>query len=139
MNTLTSAKTTICLYSFVNALTAGLIPLAVVRRSIIINEIDRQLELGVDEHMLAYVLWNLLNGIVHSTQEECIHIESIVEGDRTMIRVKNAGTYFYRTVSHGFRQVQHAAEQLGASISIDQTVNYGTTVALTLHHRLNAA
>ena len=135
MNTLTRNNTTISLHSFVNALTVGLMPLAVVRNSIIINEIDRQLELDVDEHMLAYVLWNLLNRVVHSTQQECIHIESIVDGDRTMIRVRNAGFYFYRTVAQNFRQVQHAAEQLGGSISIDQTVGHGTTIALTLHHR----
>ncbi len=139
MNTLNCTPGKIRLHNFVNALTDGLLPLAVDRRSLIVNEIDRRLELGIDEHMLAYVLWNLLNRVVHSTREECITIESVVEGDRMMIRVRNAGAYFYRTVSQGFRQVQHAAEQLGGSISIDQTTSYGTTVALTLHRNLNAA
>ena len=82
--------------------------------------------------MLAYVLWNLLDRAISSTQNECIHIESVIEGDTTLIRVRNAGTYFYRTISHGFRQVQYAAEKLGGSISIDYTSNTTTTIALSL-------
>jgi hypothetical protein len=139
MNTLNSTSSRIFLRDFVNALTDGLLPLAVDRKSLILNDIDRQLELNADEHMLAYVLWNLLNRVIHSTQEECIHIESVVSGGHTMIRVRNAGIYFYRTVSQAFRQVQFAAEQLGGSISIDHCGTHGTSVALTFHHDLNAA
>lgn len=139
MNTLNSTSSRIFLHDFVNALTDGLLPLAVDRKSLILNEIDRRLELDADEHMLAYVLWNLLNRVIHSTHEECIRVESITNGDHTMIRVRNAGAYFYRTVSQGFRQVQHAAEQLGGSISIDQSDDHGTTVALTFRHDLHAA
>ncbi len=122
----------ISLHHFVDELTLGLLPMAVSRKSIIINQIDRNLQVGSDENMLAYVLWNLLDRAVSSTQNECIHIESITDGDTTHIRVLNAGPYFYRTVCHGFRQVQHAAERLGGTISIDYTGNTSTTIALTL-------
>jgi len=127
------------LHRFVDELLTGLIPLAVSRRSLIINQIDRNIELGSDENMLAYVLWNLLNRVVSSTQNECIQIESVCEGDHTMIRVRNAGVYFYRTVCHGFRQVQHAAEKIGGSISIDYTTQTTTTVALTIQNDQRAA
>src|SRR5216684_7134213 len=96
----------ISLHHFVDELTLGLLPLAVSRKIIILNQIDRNLQVGSDENMLAYVLWNLLDRVVSSTQNECIHIESEAEGDKTLIRVRNAGVYFYRTISHGFRQVQ---------------------------------
>ena len=122
----------ISLHSFVDDLTLELLPLAVGRKSIIINQIDRDLQIGSDENMLAYVLWNLLDRAVSSTRSECIHIESVIEGDTTFIRVRNAGTYFYRTLCHGFRQVQHAAEKLGGTISIDYTSNTSTTIALAL-------
>ena len=123
----------ISLHRFVDDLTAGLVPFAVSRKSIIINQIDKEIEIGSDENMLAYVLWNLLDRAVSSTQNECIHIESQTTCEGTMIRVRNAGTYFYRTVCHGFRQVQYAAEKLGGTISIDYTGDASTTVALTLH------
>jgi len=122
----------ISLHHFVDELTLGLLPLAVSRKTILINQIDRDLRVGSDENMLAYVLWNLLDRAVSSTQNECIHIESVVEGDTTLIRVRNAGIYFYRTISNGFRQVQYAAEKLGGTISIDYNTDTTTTIALTL-------
>ena len=122
----------ISLHHFVDELTLGLLPSAVSRKSLIINQIDRGLQIGSDENMLAYVLWNLLDRVISSTQNECIHIESVTEGDTTLIRVRNAGTYFYRTVCHGFREVQYAAEKLGGTISIDYTSNTSTTIDLTL-------
>jgi hypothetical protein len=130
--------TNISLHRFVDELTAGLLPRAVGRKTIIINQIDRDLEVGSDENLLAFVLWNLLDKAVESTQNECIHVESICNGGSTMIRVRNAGVYFYRSCANCFRQVQDAAEKLGGTISIDSW-DMSTTVALTLHKDLRAA
>src|SRR5258708_16310650 len=130
--------TTIILHQFGDELTAGLLPRAVSRKTLIINQIDRNLEVGSDENLLAFILWNLLDKAVESTQNECIHVESVCEGESTMIRVRNAGVYFYRSCANCFRQVQDAAEKLGGTISIDSW-DMGTTVALTLHKDLSAA
>jgi hypothetical protein len=135
----TDLYTPVLLHRFVDELTAGLLPRAVSRKTIIINQIDRDLEVGTDENLLAFVLWNLLDRAVNSTQNECIHIESVRNGGSTMIRVRNAGVYFYRTLSNNFRQVQYAAEKLGGTISIDYSEDTCTTVALTLHKDLRAA
>ena len=128
----------ISLHQFVDELTAGLLPRAVSRKSIIINQIDRDLRVGSDENLLAFVLWNLIDKAVDSTQNECIHVESVCMGERTMIRVRNAGVYFYRSCANCFRQMQDAAEKLGGSISIDSW-DMGTSVALTLDKDLSAA
>lgn len=128
----TDLYTPILLHRFVDELMAGLLPRAVSRKTIIINQIDRDLELGTDENLLAFILWNLLDRAVACTQNECIHVESAREGENTMIRVRNAGVYFYRTLANNFRQVQHAAEKLGGTISIDYTEDTCITVALTL-------
>src|SRR5580692_401373 len=129
----TDLYTPLLLPRFVDELIAGLLPRAVSRKTIIINQIDRELELGTDENLLAFVLWNLLDRAVNCTQNECIHVESIKNDDSTVIRVRNAGVYFYRTLSHNFRQVQHAAEKLGGTITVDYTEDTCcTTVALTL-------
>jgi K+-sensing histidine kinase KdpD len=129
----TDLYTPILRHRFVDELIAGLLPRAVSRKTIIINQIDRHLELGADENLLAFVLWNLLDRAVNSTQNECIHIESARNEGNTVISVRNAGVYFYRTLSNNFRQVQHAAEKLGGTISVDYIENTCcTTVALTL-------
>src|ERR1700729_1357950 len=135
----TDLYTPILLHRFVDELMAGLLPRAVSRKIIIINQIDRDLELGTDENLLAFVLWNLLDRAVNCTQNECIHIESVRIGESTMIRVRNAGVYFYRTLANNFRQVQYAAEKLGGTISVDYGEDTCTTVALTLHKDLRAA
>jgi hypothetical protein len=129
----TDLCTPILLHRFVDELTAGLLPRAVSRKTIIINQIDRELEVGTDENLLAFVLWNLLDRAVNSTQNACIHVESVRDGGSTMIRVRNAGVYFYRTLSNNFRQVQSAAEKLGGTISVDYAQDTCTTVALTLN------
>lgn len=126
--------TTISLHRFVDELMTGLLPRAVSRKTLIINQIDRNLEVGSDENLLAFILWNLLDKAVESTQNECIHVESICKDEKTMILVRNAGVYFYRSCANCFRQVQDAAEKLGGSITID-TWDMGTTVALTLLHK----
>jgi hypothetical protein len=129
----TDLYTPILLHRFVDELMAGLLPRAVSRKTIIINQIDRELELGADENLLAFVLWNLLDRAVNCTQNECIHIESARSDGNTVIRLRNAGVYFYRTLSNNFRQVQHAAEKLGGTISVDYLEETCcTTVALTL-------
>ncbi|HEY4109257.1 MAG TPA: sensor histidine kinase [Puia sp.] len=130
--------TTISLHRFVDELVTGLLPRAVSRKTLIINQIDRDLEVGSDENLLAFVLWNLLDKAVESTQNECIHVESVCKGEKTMIRVRNAGVYFYRSCANCFRQVQDAAEKLGGSIIIDSW-DMGTTVSFTLHKDLRAA
>jgi hypothetical protein len=130
--------TTISLHRFVDELMTGLLPRAVSRKSLIINQIDRDIEVGSDENLLAFILWNVLDKAVECTQSECIHVESIRMGDSTMIRVRNAGVYFYRSCANCFRQVQDAAEKLGGTISIDSW-EMGTTVAITLHKDLHAA
>ena len=130
----TDLTTTISLHRFVDELMTGLLPRAVSRKTLIINQIDRNIEVGSDENMLAFVLWNLLDKVVDCTQNECINIESVELGGSVVIRVRNAGIYFYRSCANCFRQVQHAAEKIGATISIDyDSVETCTTVALTLH------
>lgn len=131
----TDLTTTIPLHRFVDELMAGLLPRAVRRKSIIINQIDRNIEVSSDENLLAFVLWNLLDRTVDCTQNECIHIESVRMGETTMIKVRNAGVYFYRSCADCFRQVQDAAEKIGATISIDYGRDTSTTIALTLYNR----
>jgi len=109
------------------------------RRNIILNEIPRDLCVRVDENMLAYIFWSLIHAALQSTENECIHIEAIPDGDRLMIRIKDVGTYFHHTISREYRQVQFVAEQLGGSISIENGIDYGTNAALCIHNSLLAA
>ena len=108
----------VSLHELVSGLMQSLLPLAIKRNSLVLNEISRDLRFPADENMLGYVLWSLINGAIQSTHNECIHIEAVTEGDRLLIRIKDVGAYFPHTISREYRQVQHVAEMLGVRISI---------------------
>jgi signal transduction histidine kinase len=129
----------ISLHKIVSELVQSLLPLTVRRHNLVLNEIPRDLCVEADENMLAYVLWSLINGAIHSTQNECIHIEAITVGDRMMIRIKDVGTYFHHAISREYRQVQHVAEKLGGSISIENGKDYGTNASFCISNSLLAA
>jgi len=84
----------VSLHDLVSGLVQSLLPLTIRRHNLVLNEISRDLRVGADENMLAYVLWRLINGAIQSTQNVCIHIEAITVGDRLMILIKDVGTYF---------------------------------------------
>ncbi len=88
-------NTTVSLHRLVSELVESLSPLTVKRHNLILNEIPRDLCVGADENMLAYVLWSLINGAIQSTHNECIHIEGITMDDCMMIRIKDVGTYIW--------------------------------------------
>jgi hypothetical protein len=129
----------ISLHRMVNQLLAGLQPLALRRDSIILNGIPHDLTVMAEENTLAYVLGSLLDSAINSGRNECIHIVAFVAEDRTMICVKDVGTYYYHAISTEYRKIQYAAEQLGGSISVDQDDIHGTNVSFSITNRLLAA
>ena len=132
-------NTSIPLHELVSGLVQSLLPLTIRRRNLILNEIPRDLRVGADENMLAYVLWSLINGAIQSTQNECIHIEAMTAGDRLVIRIKDVGSCFHHTISREYRQVQHVAEKLGGRISIENGKEFGTNAAFCISNSLVAA
>lgn len=120
------------LHELVNQLLAGLLPLVAGKKSFIINDIDHRFTLRTDEHVLAFVLGNLLSGAVNGTENVCIRVEAVHEADSVQIRVRNNGFYFYGSGNNGFSQVVHAARQLGGDISIYNQKNQGTTLTFSI-------
>lgn len=120
------------LHELVDQLLAGLLPLVVGKKSFIINDIDHCFTLRTDEHVLAFVLGNLLSGAVNGTENVCIRVEAVHEADNVQIRVRNNGFYFYGSGNNGFSQVVTAARQLGGDISICNQRNQGTTLTFSI-------
>jgi len=129
----------VSLHALVSGLVQSLLPLTTRRHNLVLNEIPRDLRIGADENMLAYVLMSLINAAIQSTQNECIHIEAVTVGDRLMILIKDVGTCFHHTISREYRQVQHVAEKLGGRISIENDKEYGTNAAFYVSNSVIAA
>lgn len=120
------------LHELIDQLMAGLLPLVVGKKSFIINDVDHTFTLKTDEHVLAFVLGNLLSGAVNGTENVCIRVEAVHEADNVQIRVRNDGFYFYGSGLTGFSQVVKAARQLGGDISIYNQQNHGTTLTFSI-------
>ena len=137
MNSTHFAK--VSLHELVSGLVQSLLPVTIPRHTFFLNEIPRDIIVEADENMLAYILWSLINGAIQSTQNGCIRIEAITADDRLTIRIKDVGAYFRHTISKEYRLVQHVAEMLGGSISIESDMEYGVNAAFCISSSLVAA
>jgi len=104
MNTEGAAQSTltpeprVSIYQLVSRLITSLQPLAVRRNNILLNDIPKELLVNGDQHTLAYILSQLVNSAVSSTEDQCIHIETVLNNNHRMIRVKDQHTHIYHTM-----------------------------------------
>lgn len=120
------------LHRLIDQLMVGLLPLVTGKKSFVINDVDQAFRVHADENVLAFVLGNLLSGAINGTENVCIRVEAVCNEEGVQIRVRNNGTHFYSTVSHGFTHVVQAARQLGGNISIYNQRHEGTTLTFFL-------
>jgi len=86
-------------HQIVSQLITSLQPFAVKRNNILLNDIPKELAVIADQHTLAYVLSQLVNSAVNSTENQCIHIEAVLTDEHnTVIRVKDLNTLIYHTI-----------------------------------------
>ncbi|GGA90373.1 HAMP domain-containing histidine kinase [Puia dinghuensis] len=129
----------VSLHRMIDQLLAGLQPLALRHGNILFNGIPEHLAINADENMLAYVLGSMIHSAVAGRKNEFIQIAVLVAEDRTIICVKDVGTYYYHAISTEYRKIQYAAEKLGGSISVDNDDSLCTNVSFSISNRLLAA
>jgi C4-dicarboxylate-specific signal transduction histidine kinase len=128
----TIATTAVSLHKLVDQLMLSFIPLAVNKKSFIVNDVNEAFELNADEQVLAFIIGNLLNNAINSSDHVCIRIEAVKQPNGIQIRVKNNGANFYSTVAHGFSEVLAAARSMGGSINIYNQKHEGTVITLCM-------
>ena len=94
----TQPEPKVSLHHLVSQLITSLQPLAVRRNNILLNDIPRDLAMDIDQQLVAYVLSELVNSAVNSTENQCIHIEAVVDNEHRMLRVKDLHTRVYHTM-----------------------------------------
>lgn len=129
---LSSFTPAVSLHKLVDQLMLSFIPLAVNKKSFIVNDVNEAFELHADEQVLAFIIGNLLNNAISSSDHVCIRIEAVKQPKGVQIRVKNNGANFYSTVAHGFSEVLAAARSVGGSINIYNQKHEGTVITLSM-------
>ncbi len=130
--TTVSNANNVSLHHLVDRLMDSFIPLAVSKRSFIVNDIDAGFDVQADEQVLAYVVGNMLNNVINSSKSVCIRIEAVRKENGIQLRVRNNGSFFYSTVANSFAPVVEAARQLGGHINIYNQKHEGTIITLSM-------
>lgn len=108
------------------------LPLAIARRSFIINDVAPAFNVCVDRQILAFIMGKLLNNIISTTKAICIRVEAVKKAEAIQLRVRINAANFYSTMTGDYSQVLQAAYQLGGNIYIYNQGNEGMVVSLSL-------
>lgn len=122
----------ISLHTLVDRLMDSFLPLAVAKRSFIINDIDAAFNVEADEQVLAFVVGSLMTNMINSSKSVCIRVQARKTEKGIQLRVSNDGAFFYSTIANSFAPVVEAARQLGGNINIYNQKHEGTVITFSM-------
>lgn len=82
----------VSLHHLIDDLLDSLQPLAGNRNNVLHNGIPKGLCFVAEENLLARALWDQLNSVLHSRQNERIDVHTLVDDHQTTIAIRGAGT-----------------------------------------------
>jgi signal transduction histidine kinase len=130
--TTVSNANNISVHNLVDRLMDSFLPLAVAKRSFIINDIDAEFNVEADEQVLAFVIGSLMSNMINSSKSVCIRVQAKRTEKGIQLRVSNDGAFFYSTVANSFAPVVEAARQLGGNINIYNQKHEGTVITFSM-------
>jgi signal transduction histidine kinase len=117
------------LFGIIKRLQAGLLPLSIQKKTIIINDADQNLSVFVDENILAFVIGSLMSNAVYSTHNCCIRVEASIIQSKILIRISNNGMFVYSSLMDSLFSIAQAAKKLNGHIAL-QSSEPGAIVAV---------
>jgi signal transduction histidine kinase len=125
-------KTGTLLHELVRKLQDSLLPQATLKKSFIVNDIDRTVMLDKSEDLLAYILGNLLSNAVRRTSGSCIRIESAQAAGQLQIRIRNNGAFAFSSYINSLVHFVDIARGVGGNIGLETEENNGVTVVFSM-------
>jgi K+-sensing histidine kinase KdpD len=123
------------LYEIVKKLQAGLLPLSIQKKTIIINDADKNLRVFADENVLAFVIGSLMSNAVYSTYNCCIRVEASVKQRKIFIRITNNGMFVYNSLMNSLHNIAQAAQKLNGHICLESEEPGAMTAIFSLPSR----
>jgi hypothetical protein len=122
------------LYSLVKKLQLSLLPKATLRKSFIINDIDKSLTVCGEENILAYVIGSLLVHSIYSSKASCIRVETVSVENQLQIKIRNKSksSFTYSSYEHIIGGFANDAKKLGGSIGLEAEENSGVTLVFSM-------
>lgn len=129
--TLNHDYNSINLKQMVAQLIKGITPLAVSKKSFIINDIHPDLEINTDENMMAYVVGSMLNSSINVTENDCLHVTAKVFSNIIIIHIKDNFSSFNNSIAYDLELLQPVANKLGGCVCYDGNTIKGTSIAFS--------
>jgi K+-sensing histidine kinase KdpD len=126
------------LYEIVKKLQTGLLPLSIQKKTIIINEADKDLTVFADENILAFVIGSLMSNAVYSTCNCCIRVEASIMQNKIFIRISNNGMFVYSSLMNSLHSITQAAQKLNGHICIQSEEPGAMTAIFSMPSRKSA-
>jgi hypothetical protein len=123
----------ICLHRMVSRIQTSFISQAVAKKSIIINEVDKNVQVFADDVILSFLLGCLISNAVCSTTHSCIHVETTQSPDGIQIAVRNNGKFDYSPGMHSLITMSNAASKLGGIIRLKSEPRGGFAIILSIN------
>ena len=104
------AQNLLSLHHLVNQVVIDLLPLAVQRRSLIVNDVQPGLDVNINEQQLTTLLKNLLCNTIMNTQDDCIRVMAKSYSSITMVHVRNHDFRCEQIITNNLKQFEGIAE-----------------------------
>lgn len=125
------ARKLISLHHLVNEVVTDVLPFAVQRRTLIINDVQPGLDVNINEQQLTSLLKNLLCETIMNTQDDCLRVMAKAFNAITLVHVRNNDFRSEQIITANLQQFEGIAEQLGGCLSVTKNKLYGASVSFT--------
>ena len=125
------AQKLISLHSLVNEVVIEVLPFAVRRRTLIVNDVQPGLHVNINVQQLTTLLKNLLCNTIMNTQDDCIRVTAKAYGSITVVHVRNNDFRCEQIITNNLQDFEGIAEQLGGCLSVTKNKLYGASVSFT--------
>ena len=102
---------------------------SVEHRTLIINEVPPHFQFEINENKLALVIGNLIRDIISFTQDDCLHICVLGNGE-IILRLENTNLSRNKSFVVSLETMLIIAERFGISLKIEEFYGKGSDVSI---------
>ena len=127
------------LHLLVNDVLNSILPLALSRKSFIVNDVSHNMIIYADKDILALVLGDLIKTTLAYAENDCIRVSANYFSDTVFLNVKETSQRPYAAVAESVERIQPLAEKLGGCITVNSDGSNRVSISLSFYNATKAA
>ena len=134
-----TTQSQVALHLMINQLSVSILPSAMRRHSVVVNDIPSAMYVNTDAHKLAAVLGNLLSTMIGHSTNSYIRISAKTYGNVALLHIKDNSRLNSPAFACSLAEIQQLAERIGGNVGVTSYRNGITTVAFSfINHPIAA-